>query len=141
MADVTLDTSTDRGRHVAARLRNDIVAWLSTVRPSGQPDTVPVWFLWDGDTVLIYSQPNQVKLRNIAGNPHVALALDDTKGGGDVIRIEGAAAVDESPPSCDNVPAYVAKYEQHIIDLGYTVAEFAEAYSVAVVITPTRYRT
>ncbi|HMM42231.1 MAG TPA: TIGR03667 family PPOX class F420-dependent oxidoreductase [Thermomicrobiales bacterium] len=141
MADVTLDTSTDRGRHVAARLRNDIVAWLSTVRPSGQPDTVPVWFLWDGDTVLIYSQPNQVKLRNIAGNPHVALALDDTKGGGDVIRIEGAAAVDESHPSCDNVPAYVAKYEQHIIDLGYTVAEFAEAYSVAVVITPTRYRT
>lgn len=141
MPDARLDTSTDRGRHVAARLRGDIVAWLSTVRPSGQPDTVPVWFLWDGDTVLTYSRPNQLKLRNIAANPHVALAIDDTKGGADVIRIEGTAAVDESHPRCDAVPAYAAKYEQCIIDLGYTLPEFAAAYSVPVVITPTKYRT
>lgn len=141
MPDVTLDTSTDRGRHVASRLRDDIVAWLTTVRPNGQPDSVPVWFLWDGDTVVVYSRPNQVKLRNIVANPHVALAIDDTKGGGDVIRIEGVAAIDPSDPTCDAVPAYIAKYEQHIIDLGYTVAEFAAAYNTAVVVTPTRYRT
>ncbi len=141
MADVQLDTSTDRGRHVAARLRGDIVAWLTTVRPSGQPDTVPVWFLWDGDTVLIYSRPNQVKLRNIASNPHVSLAIDDTRGGGDVIRIEGSATIAAVHPPADATPAYVAKYEQHILDLGYTLPEFAAAYSVALVVTPTRYRT
>ncbi len=141
MPDVQLDTSTNRGRHVAARLRDDIVAWLTTVRPSGQPDTVPVWFLWDGDTVLLYSRPDQLKLRNIAANPHVSLVIDDTKGGGDVIRIEGTAVVDAAHPPLDAVPAYVAKYEQRVIDLGYTVAEFSAAYNVAVVVTPTRYRT
>ncbi len=141
MADVQLDTSTERGRHVATRLREDIVGWLTTVRPSGQPDSVPVWFLWDGETIVIYSRPNQVKLRNIASNPHVSFTVDDTKGGGDVIRIEGTAAVDAAQPRPDASPAYKAKYDQHIIDIGYTAAEFAAAYSEAIVITPTRYRT
>jgi len=139
--DITLDTSTERGRHVAARLRGDIVAWLTTVRPDGQPDTVPVWFLWDGATAVIYSRPNQVKLRNVASNPRVSLVVDDTHGGADVIRIEGAAAIDESHPACDASPAYIAKYEAHIIDLGYTLPEFAATYSAPLIITPTKYRT
>ncbi|MCO5177810.1 MAG: TIGR03667 family PPOX class F420-dependent oxidoreductase [Thermomicrobiales bacterium] len=141
MADVQLDTTTERGRHVAARLREDIVGWLTTVRPSGQPDSVPVWFLWDGATIVIYSRPNQVKLRNIASNPHVSFTIDDTRGGGDVIRIEGTAAVDPAHPQSNANDAYQAKYAQHIVDIGYTAPEFAVAYSEAFVITPTRYRT
>jgi hypothetical protein len=57
----------DRRAHVEGRLRANLMAWLTTVRPDGRPDSVPVWFLLRHDeTVLIYSQPAKVKLRNIS---------------------------------------------------------------------------
>jgi len=60
---------------VADRLDEEVVAWLTTVRPDGQPQSSIVWFLRDGDDLLIYSQENAGKLRNIAANPKVAFNL------------------------------------------------------------------
>ena len=31
----------------AARLRTEPVIWLTTVARSGQPQSTPVWFLWE----------------------------------------------------------------------------------------------
>ncbi len=39
--------------HIEERLRSNEMVWLTTVRPDGRPHSVPVWFLWDGATVLI----------------------------------------------------------------------------------------
>ncbi len=68
-----IDTNTEFGKRVAERLRNDELLWLTTVTPEGAPQPSLIWFSWDGETVLIYSQPNAPKLRNIAGNPRVSL--------------------------------------------------------------------
>ena len=66
----------DRER-VEARLRSNLMAWLTTVRPDGQPVSVPVWFLVrEDESILVYSQPGKGKLRNIAQNPKVSLGLD-----------------------------------------------------------------
>jgi hypothetical protein len=45
---VNIDTTTERGARVAARLRDELVAWLVTVEPDGTPVPTPVWFWWDG---------------------------------------------------------------------------------------------
>jgi hypothetical protein len=37
---------------VAQRLREDAVIWLTTVAANGTPQPNPVWFLWDGHSVL-----------------------------------------------------------------------------------------
>ena len=54
----------DRER-VEERLRHNLIAWLTTVRPDGQPVSVPVWFLVREDgTILLYTQPKKEKLRH-----------------------------------------------------------------------------
>jgi PPOX class probable F420-dependent enzyme len=137
--DLTADLPEDRRTRVDTRLHTNLMAWLTTVSPAGRPDTVPVWFLLrDDDSVLVYSQPAKAKLRNIDSNPNVALALDVTDIGRDVIRIEGTAvrAPDQQP--ADEVPEYVAKYTERIGAIFGTPERFAEAFTEAIVITPRR---
>ncbi len=64
---LTIDTSTEFGKRVEHRLEHEQVAWLTTVDGSGRPFPSLIWFLYEDDgTLLIYSQQNKTKLRNIA---------------------------------------------------------------------------
>jgi PPOX class probable F420-dependent enzyme len=137
---LNIDTNTEFGARVERRLAEDTIIWLTTVRPNGTPEPSPVWFLWDGETALIYSRPNMQKLRNIAANPNVALSFNTTSDGGDVIVFSGTAVIDERAPSADQLPAYVAKYAEAIKDINMTPEYFAKGYSVAVRVTPTKVR-
>ena len=51
-----LDTTTETGARAERRLHEEEIAWLTTVRPDGQPQSVPVWFLCNGETFLIWVQ-------------------------------------------------------------------------------------
>jgi PPOX class probable F420-dependent enzyme len=136
----TIDPSTALGQAAARRLHEDAVGWLVTVSPKGAPQPVPIWFLWDGEaSLLVYSQPDTPKLRNIAANPRVALHLngDGDDGDGEVIIVHGGAATSDDPP-IDAVPAYVEKYRQRMAALGWTPADMAADYSVPVRITAAR---
>jgi PPOX class probable F420-dependent enzyme len=124
--------------HVAAeqRLRTELVVWLTTVRPDGQPQSSPVWFLWDGRDITLLSMPNADKVRNIRGNPLVALNLDGDRRGGDIVTVEGTA---EIVAGGSVGPAYLEKYEGAIRSLESSGEEFA-AYSQLVRVTPIRVR-
>ena len=137
---LTADLPIDRRSRVDTRLQTNLMAWLTTVSPTGNPDLVPVWFLLrDDDSVLVYSQPSKTKLRNIDANPNVALGLDVTDIGRDVIRIEGTAVRATDHPPADRVPEYVAKYVERIGAIFGTPERFAEAFSEAIVITPRKF--
>ena len=126
-----IDTSTPFGARAERRLQEEPIAWLVTVQPDGMPQPVPVWFLWESETFLIYSRPATPKLRNIARNPRVALHLDGNGRGGDIVVVTGEASVSEGEPPADRVPAYVVKYAELIELNGWTPQSFAEDYSVA----------
>ena len=139
---LTADLPTDRRARVDSRLRTNLMAWLTTVSPAGRPDAVPVWFLLrDDDSILVYSQPGKPKLRNIDANPNVALGLDVTDIGRDIIRIEGTAVRAPGHPRADQVPEYAAKYTERIAAIFDTVERFGEQFSEAIVITPSRLHT
>ncbi len=136
---LTSDLPEDRRAHVEGRLRANLMAWLTTVRPDGQPVSVPVWFLLrDDETILIYSQNAKAKLKNISENPRVAFSLDVTDIGRDIIRIEGTAKHSPDVPPADQVPEYVTKYAERIGAMFGTATKFAEMFSEPLVITPLR---
>jgi PPOX class probable F420-dependent enzyme len=134
---VQIDRSTPFGARVHDRLRNERLAWLTTVGADGTPHPKPVWFLWEPDgSILIYSRPNTAKLRHIAANPRVSLNLDGDRNGGDIVVITGSAALDSVAPPANAVPAYVEKYRAGFLRIGMTADTFAAAYSVAIRLTP-----
>jgi PPOX class probable F420-dependent enzyme len=132
-----LDLTEDRATHIFQRLRDDLVLWLGSVRPDGRPHLALVWFLWNDKDLLIFSKPNQQKIRNLRQNPHVIMALE-TKEGVDPITLEGEAEVLADPTVNATLPEYVAKYGAHIEGIGYTPQTMAEVYSQAIRITPTK---
>jgi PPOX class probable F420-dependent enzyme len=134
------DLSSEHGMREARRLESELVIWLTTVRDDGTPQPSPVWFLWADQTILIYSQQNKQKLRNIVQNPKVALNFNSDPQGDDVAVITGTARVDSQAPPVDRLRAYVEKYCQEIVELGATPESFAQSYAVAVRITPTSLR-
>ena len=139
---LTADLDQPERGHVEARLRSNLMAWLTTVDPAGRPSSVPVWFvLTAAETVLTYSQPGKRKLANLAVNPHVAFGLDVTDIGRSNVRIVGDAAVDHSVPPADINPDYATKYLERIAALFGTPERFAEQFSVPIVITPRRLLT
>jgi PPOX class probable F420-dependent enzyme len=135
-----LDVTTEWGKHVEQRLQSTIIAWLTTVGGDGRPYTVPVGFVWEGQTLLIFSQPKKQKLRNIRKNPRVTLALDETEQGNDVVIVEGIAELIDDPQISVEMPAYVEKYGALVQSMGWTPESMAAEYSQAIRVTPTKFR-
>jgi len=110
------------------RLRSENNVWIATVRSDGRPHLTPVWFAWHGGKVYICVDPNSVKARNLADNPHVALALED---GSSPVILEGTARRVNDP---DRPPGALAefkrKYDWDIVADGQ--------YSLLIEITPSK---
>src|SRR6266700_1960139 len=135
-----LDVTTEWGQHAEQRLRSNIIAWLTTVGSDGRPYTVPVWFLWDGNTILIFSQPHKQKIRNLQKNARITLALDDTKQGEDVVIVEGTAELLTDPNINTVLPAFAEKYKVLLQNMGWTPEVMAADYSQGIRVTPTKFR-
>jgi PPOX class probable F420-dependent enzyme len=138
---MNIDTSTDFGQRVTRRLQEERIVWLTTVRADGRPEPSPVWFHWDGESIVIYSQPDTVKIRNIAARPNVALSLNSDYYGGDVVIISGEARIIPDVLAFDAFPALVEKYRENLdIPNSLTTKQFTTDYSVAIQIALTRLR-
>ena len=110
------------------------------MRSDGQPRSVPVWFLRDGGSFLVYSRPGRQKLRNIERNLRIGLNLNSNDRGGDVVRLEGVAEIAEDAPPANEVPPFLEKYREGIARIGQDEEGFARAYSVAMRVTPERWQ-
>ena len=125
--------------HIAKRLQEEAVIWLTTVSADGTPQPNPVWFYWDGAGFLIYTPPATAKLKNIARNPRVSLNFEGAEAlGGDVVVFTGEAHVEDSLPGPH--PGYVAKYKGAAAEWGRTPEDLYAEYSVTLRVVPTKLR-
>jgi PPOX class probable F420-dependent enzyme len=140
MTSVLPDPSTEFGARVARRLDEEVVAWLTVVDGAGTPQPAPIWFLWDGESALIYSLTGAKRLGHLRARPRVALHLDGDRQGSDIVVLTGEIIdAPDAPPAAHN-PAYLAKYGERITSGWGSAEAFDAQYSVPLRFTPRRVR-
>jgi PPOX class probable F420-dependent enzyme len=127
------------GQRVLQRLLDEEVIWLTTVDGRGQPQPRPVWFHWDGQSLLILSQKEAAKVRHIRRNPNIALHFNTDQNGGDVAVLHGQAVMSEEL-SDERFQAYGQKYRAGIQGIGMTLELMRQDYGTVILITPTKLR-
>jgi PPOX class probable F420-dependent enzyme len=139
-ADVLPDPATAFGERVRQRLREEQVIWFSTVGGDGTPQPNPVWFLWDGTSILVYNRSDANRLTHIRSRPQVCLHFDSNGRGGDIVVLTGRAQIVEDHPLPHELPDYLDKYRESMIRVSGITEAFSEAYPVPVRVQVTRVR-
>lgn len=133
------EATTKFGAHVLQRLSDAQVIWLTTVGADGTPQPNPVWFLWENDSFLIYTQPISHKLRHITRSPKVSLNFDSVDEGGDIVVFTGEAKIEESVSPAAQA-AYLEKYKESIVAINLTFETMLRTYSTIIRVTPKKVR-
>lgn len=132
-----IDFTTKLGSRAAKRLQNEHIIWLTTTSSDGTPQPNPVWFYWDGQKILVYSQPKARKLMNIRRNPKVSLNFQANLEGADIVILTGDASINEKS---NHDSRFIEKYREEIPKIGHTPETLAASYSVPIRILPSRLR-
>jgi PPOX class probable F420-dependent enzyme len=68
---------------------------LATVRADGRPHVAPVWFLLDGDDLVLNTHSGSVKGRTLARDGRASLCVDDARPPYSFVMVEGTATLSE----------------------------------------------
>ena len=126
MSDYGVDTAEWEGlpwSWAAERLVANRNFWVVTANQHGRPHALPVWGVWhDGDQRFAFScGPRSRKAANIAVNPMVVVAIDNTV---ECVAIEGKATAVEGDRADTWIERYLDRYRAEAPDL---TAEFLRA--------------
>ncbi len=74
-----------------------LIATLATLAEDGSLYAVPMWFRWDGTSVLICTSARTRKIRNLRRNPRATVMVDQCRGGMEVrgVMLVGSAEIIE----------------------------------------------
>lgn len=124
-----------------ARLGTEEVAWLGTIDRHGFPHAVPVWFLWEDDTIQVLVQPGSVKTRNVRRDPKVLVHFETDAEGEDVTVFQGLAELSEESAAewIERLrEPYLAKYRAGLERLGWSLDRMTGDYSTVLRVRPTK---
>lgn len=134
------DFTTPFGQRAAERLQKEEIIWLATVGGDGTPQPSPVWFLWEGETVLIFSKPDAPKIANIRREPRVALHFNSDESSDNIVILTGQAVVLDTTAAAAMPDTYLTKYAVGIKNIGSTPEKMTAEYSAVIRVTPTKLR-
>ena len=73
-------------------LKSTQLGHLATVDEHGRPQVNPVWFLWEGEHILLSIRPETKKYRNLRRAPHLALSILDPANPQRYLELRGEVA-------------------------------------------------
>jgi PPOX class probable F420-dependent enzyme len=73
-------------------------AKLATVAADGHPHVVPVWFVLDGDDLVVTTMSSSAKARHLARDPRVAVSVDEEDPPFAFVALRGTATLHPHPP-------------------------------------------
>ena len=84
-------------------LSSRLVAYLATLNPNGTPHVVGMWFVWDGQALLLPTSRKTRKAKNLLRDPRATVSIDDSRGGFDLrgLTIIGRAETVDAPRSLE----------------------------------------
>jgi PPOX class probable F420-dependent enzyme len=110
---------------------------LATVRPDGRPHLVPLWFDWDGETLVVLSKAHAQKVKNIRAEPRAMVNVGEPGSVGtsllEVTGEVGAARI------ADIADRFALKYHRLLEGLGRTTDEFLQTYPTVIRLRPSRW--
>jgi len=81
-------------------LGQPLLARMATASPETlQPHVVPVWYLWDGQSIWVHGHSSTRKFKELAANPSCSIVVDDAASGVDfwAVLLEGQAELITDP--------------------------------------------
>lgn len=117
-------------------LKKPLIARISVVDPDGFPHTVPVWFLLDGDDIVVISVSDTKKVGYIAANPKGCAVIGGEPDDGGGYMIKGYWSIEPDPDDVwtKKITYHYEAPEQAAKD----VADWADLDIIVLRLKPTR---
>ena len=100
-------------------LASPTLGHLATVDETGRPQVNPVWFLWDGEHILLSVKPETRKYRNLRRDPRVAMSVLDRENPFRYVELRGAVIAFELYEDLTFVNQLARKYTGADFQHGY----------------------
>ena len=107
---MTRHTSVTLPADVLALLRRPSLCYLATSMADGSPQVTQVWVDTDGEHVLINSVQGHVKVRNIARDPRVAMAISDPETPSRYVQVRGRVREVTTEGAVDHIEMLARRY-------------------------------
>jgi PPOX class probable F420-dependent enzyme len=107
---MTQHTSLTLPADVLALLRRRSLCYLATSMPDGSPQVTQVWVDTDGEHVLINSVQGHAKVRNIARDPRVAMAISDAETPSRYVQVRGRVREVTTEGAVDHIEMLAQRY-------------------------------
>ncbi len=115
-------------------LERPIFSHLATVRPDGSPQSSVMWFDWDGSLIRFTHTKIRQKIRNLDGEPRIAVSMHDPDDPYRSLEVRGVVETIVDDPSSEFYRELAVRYGIN------TVLDDAHV-RVVITIRPTKFVT
>ncbi len=95
---------------VLALLRQPSTCYIATIMADGSPQLTQTWVDTDGEHVIINSVQGHLKIRNIARDPRVAVAISDPTNPSRYFQVRGRVVNVTTEGAVDHIEMLAQKY-------------------------------
>lgn len=119
-------------------LDSTAVAFVSTIGAKGEPQTTPIWFVWQDGVVRFSLVEGRQKLRNLRRDPRLSVVIVDPRDPTWYVELRGRAELRPDPDHALEQAA-ARKYRGEYTDVEPGTARFAASVIVERVTSQSGY--